>query len=102
MRKTKIKAQEEQIFNLLDEGNAFAVASFEKLYIRFEEDDAMDFTCHAAIIRTIYIVRSEHFLWRIAADHHVGERTLYRYRKEYVKWFYFYFERLTASANSAA
>ena len=102
MRKTKIKSQEEKIFDLLDEGNALAVGAFEKLYTRFEEDDAMHYTCHAAIIRTIYIVRSEHVLWRIAFDHRVGERTLYRYRKSYVKWFCFYFERLAASANSAA
>ena len=37
MRKTKIKSQEEKIFDLLDEGNALAVGAFEKLYTRFEE-----------------------------------------------------------------
>ena len=66
MRKTKIKSQEEKIFDLLDEGNALAVGAFEKLYTRFEEDDAMHYTLFGAsmfsgALRSIITSANERF-----------------------------------------
>ena len=47
MRKTKIKSQEEKIFDLLDEGNALAVGAFEKLVVNgeliaFAQNDSLE------------------------------------------------------------
>ena len=101
MQKRAIQTEEERIISMPDNNVPFAKAAFGRMYARFEENDAMDSTCHAAIIRTIYIVRCETVIWKIARDHNVGERTLYRYRKTYMKWYYFYINWISAAGDVA-
>ena len=101
MQKRAIQIEEERIISMLDNNVPFAKAAFGRMYARFEENDAMDSACHAAIIRTIYIVRRETVIWKIARDHNVGERTLYRYRKTYMKWYYFYINWISAAGDVA-
>lgn len=101
MQKRAIQTEEERIISMLDNNVPFAKAAFGRMYAHFEENDAMDSTCHAAIIRTIYIVRRETVIWKIARDHNVGERTLYRYRKTYMKWYYFYINWISAAGDVA-
>ena len=75
MQKRVIQTEEERIISMLDNNVPFAKAAFGKMYARFEENDAMDSTCHAAIIRTIYIVRRETVIWKSARSIAIARRT---------------------------
>ena len=75
MQKRAIQTEEERIISMLDNNVPFAKAAFGKMYARFEENDAMDSTCHAAIIRTIYIVRRETVIWKSARSIAIARRT---------------------------
>ena len=85
--------EELKIINLIKENNPCAVLAFEKLSTRFQEEREKDGTIDALIVDSIYIKHNFAYLWQLARDYHLSDSTLLRYRKKYLEWFSFYYNK---------
>lgn len=85
--------EEFKIINLIKENNRCAVLAFEKLLRRFQEEYEKNGTIDALIIDSIYVKQNFSYLWQLARDNHLSDSTLLRYRKKYLEWFSFYYEK---------
>lgn len=90
----KIGDLESAIIELVS-SNPNAKTAFDKLCLRFLEEAEKDLTLHAEIIKTIYVKRDFNHLWQLCARFFIGESTLSRYRKKYIKWFEYYLNKVT-------
>ena len=79
---------------LLYEKEYAAIRAFEKMRDYFVTNDYLEGYHHCEIIEYIYLTKhyQEETLCRIALENHVGERTLYRYRKKYIICFQFHYK----------
>ena len=90
----RLKNCEKIIKNKLTCAEPAAKTAFEELCEKFANDDLMYNTQRLDIIHTIYCGESEQQkIWKIAIDFNVSERTLYRYRYDYVKWFTLFYNK---------
>ncbi len=96
----KLKEKEERIIRSLRAGNALEREAFQRLLERFAEDDEMYATCHAGLIRAIYLNPTDNYIWQLAVNHYSSESTIYRYRKEYLAWFHYYADKLAKTTKS--
>ena len=80
--------KEEAICKLLDSRDPYALKARDDLIIRFDRDNQLRPTVHPTLISAIYFERTPE------------ERN--RYRKMYIKHFYYFYERNKALAEAAA
>ena len=85
--------EELKIINLIKGNDPFAISAFEKLLRRFREEHEKDGTIDVLIIDSIYIRQNFSYLWQLARDYYLSDSTLLRYRKKYLEWFSFYYEK---------
>lgn len=98
----KLRTREEIVIRLLREGDEITAKAFEKMLRRFDEDDEMFGTFHGKLIRSLYITDPEKHIWKIAVENNASDRSLYRYRKEYLGWIDFYRRKLAPHPEAAA
>lgn len=86
-KSTKILAYERQIVALIGSSEIFAKAVWRDLLDYYETKDCLENTRHREIIDAVYNRRQPTALKHIAlsVDLNLSERTLYRYRKEYLQ-----------------
>ena len=90
----KLNNSEKLIRKKLNDAEPNAQIAFEKLREKFANDDLMFNTQRLGIIHALYGAENEHpKIWKIAIAFNVSERTLYRYRYEYVKWFALFYRK---------
>jgi len=85
--------EENKVIELIKSENPFAIKAFDKLYTRFQDEYVKDGTIHVLIIKTIYINHDFDYIWQLARDYNVSDSMLLRYRKDYLDWFYFYYNQ---------
>ncbi len=99
----KLKSDENFIFSLLDDFDPIAIFALNKLIERFSDDDAMYGTEKAPLIEAIYIRRyNDRAIWKLAIEFNIADRTLYRYRHQFIKWFRYYYDKYKKQTLSAA
>ncbi len=102
----KIKAEETWIRNLINESkmhNSPAYRAWNRMLDYFLMNDFLDGHDHVAIIRYIYRTKRalHETVYCFAWKHFIAERTLYRYRKKYIRCFKrFYAEELEKEKRS--
>ena len=87
---TDLLTKETQIAFKLKSGEPEFIFAFDKLLERFGDDDEKNFSKHCPLIRSIYIEDSSVPMWKLAAHFNISDRTLYRYRKNYLDWIDFF------------
>ena len=96
----KLRTKEELVIGQLRERDEPTVKAFEKMLRRFDEDDEMFGTFHGKLIRALYITDTEKHIWKVAIEHNASDRSLYRYRKEYIGWIEYYRRKLTSHSEA--
>ncbi len=90
----EIKQREKHIIELLQKNkneNTPARMAWKQMLIYYEIKDYLEGSNHIEIIASVYnyLNFSYKTLFRLADDNHIGERTIYRYRKQYLSCFEF-------------
>ena len=98
----KLRTREEIVIGQLRAGDEITAKAFQKMLRRFDEDDEMFGTYHGRLIRSLYITDTEKHIWKIAVENNASDRSLYRYRKEYLGWIEFYRRKLASRSEAAA
>ncbi len=85
----KIKEQEKIIRNAIRNGDLITIIAVEKALERFSDEDILLGGKKGAIFRSIYYGKPQEN-WKLSVAGFVGERTLFRYRNDYLVWIFFY------------
>ena len=97
----KINTMEQKLIKLLTEDND----DFRLIWTRFLDyyatKDALENSNHIDFIRTIYSKKQPHTLKHVSlsCNLHISERTLYRYRKQYLQCLELIAARLNSPLN---
>jgi hypothetical protein len=93
----KIQLKEHLIITLMNQGNGIALAAFNKLYERLEDDDIVKHTHYIPLLVDVYLSNTELEVWQLAVKHNISESTVYRYRHDFIAWFRHYYRKLNQS-----
>lgn len=85
--------KEKAIIQLLDREDPHAQKALENLFIRFERDDHLRPTIHPQLLNAIYVEKADEERWKLTVKGNIGDTTCNRYRKMYIKHFYYFYER---------
>ena len=91
---TSLKSQETGICTLLDDKNPVAEKAFNLLYDKYFAESLKERCGKLQILRSIYLDRKHLKVSQLALTHNMQERTLIRYRHEFVEWFYVIYNML--------
>ena len=86
--------KEEAICKLLDSRDPYA--------LKARDDNQLRPTVHPTLISAIYFERTPEEHWKLNPRCNICDTTGNRYRKMYIKHFYYFYERNKALAEAAA
>ena len=97
----KINTLEKEIIALLNAPNDAFLHVWARFLDYYTTKDALEHSCHLAVIHAVYAKEQPRALKHVAlsCDLHVSERTLYRYRKEYLRCLAFMAAQLNFPLN---
>lgn len=95
MKKYHICTVEERIIEELTKGNPSVVNAYRNTYNHFYDDDCVNHTVHSTVIYEIYVKKRvlKDSVNALSQSVHIAERTLNRYRNNYLVFFFMYLER---------
>lgn len=95
MLMTSLRTKEVHICSLLDKENPVAKKAFKLLYDKYFAESLKAKGGKLQILRSIYLDRQNLKVSQLACNCKIQERTLIRYRHEFVEWFYVIFNMLS-------
>lgn len=84
----------EKLFALKLKSNDIELSfAFNRLLDRFSDDDEKNLSNHCSLIKFIYFENVPFPMWKVASLFHISERTLFRYRNDYLSWIDFFIKK---------